>query len=234
DAELVGLARACLAVERDHRPRHAGVVAEAVTAYREGVAERLRVAELARATAEVQRAAAQARAADEGRRRRLAAALAATLLALVLLGGGGAWWLAGKRAEAERAVQQAHQEARGLHDQARAAGLGGPLAWTKALTAAPRADGLLAGAWVAPPLRHEVGEVLRQVQEEFTGVERDRELLARLAEIRTQKEDDFGLADTDQQYAQLFREQGLDVDSLPAAEAAALIRARSPQVVTEL
>jgi serine/threonine-protein kinase len=234
DAELVGLARACLAVERDHRPRHAGVVAEAVTAYREGVAERLRVAELARATAEVERAAAQARVVEEGKRRKLTAALGAALLALVLLGGGGAWWLAGKRVEAERAVQQAHQEARGLHDLARAAGLGDPLAWTKALTAAQRADGLLAGAWVSPPLRHEVGELLRQVQEEFTGVERDRELLARLADIRTQKEDDFGLADTDQQYAQLFREQGLDVDSLPAAEAAALIRARSPQVVTEL
>src|SRR5262249_40017815 len=53
EAELVGLARACLAFRREDRPRHAGVVAEAVTAYLAGVAERLRRAEVARATAEV-------------------------------------------------------------------------------------------------------------------------------------------------------------------------------------
>src|SRR5262249_30682477 len=133
EAELVGLAWACLAFRRDERPRHAGVVAEAMTAYLAGVAERLKVAEIARATAE--RAAALARAEAERKRRRLTAALAMTVLTLGAVGGGGAWWLSEKRAEAEREVSLAYREARGLHERARAAGVRDHLAWTRAVDA---------------------------------------------------------------------------------------------------
>ena len=49
DAELVALAKDCLAREPEDRPRNAGAVAERVTAYLTGVQERLRVAEVARA-----------------------------------------------------------------------------------------------------------------------------------------------------------------------------------------
>src|SRR5262245_14172619 len=66
DAELVGLARDCLATEAEDRPRDAGEVARAVTAYLAGVQERLRAAEL-------ERVAARGRA-------RLAAAVAASVL----------------------------------------------------------------------------------------------------------------------------------------------------------
>jgi hypothetical protein len=45
DAELVALAKACLAAEPDARPRDAGVVAQKVAAYLAGVQERLRAAE---------------------------------------------------------------------------------------------------------------------------------------------------------------------------------------------
>src|SRR5262245_28268298 len=140
EGQLVGLARACLAPKRDERPRDAGVVAEAVTAYLAGVQERLQAAEVRRATAEVEAAA-------ERKRRRLTVALAAAVLALGALGGGGAWWLSGQRAEAERAVQLARQQAQGLHEQARAAGVGDPLAWTRAVDAAQHADGLATGGW---------------------------------------------------------------------------------------
>jgi eukaryotic-like serine/threonine-protein kinase len=75
DAELIGLAGACLAVEPRNRPRHAGEIVRGLTAYMAGVQERLRAAELARA-AEAARAdearataaaAEQARAAEEAR-----------------------------------------------------------------------------------------------------------------------------------------------------------------------
>src|SRR5207248_1171633 len=68
DAELVALARECLAAAPEDRPPDAGAVAARMTAYRAGVAERLR-------RAEVERAGALARAAADRRARRLAVAL---------------------------------------------------------------------------------------------------------------------------------------------------------------
>ena len=86
EAELIGLARDCLAAERDERPRNAGEVARRLTAYLAGVQERLRAAELARVEA-------QARAAEERKRRRLTVALAASVLVTAgVVGGGWAYW----------------------------------------------------------------------------------------------------------------------------------------------
>ncbi len=52
DAELIDLARRCLAAEKTQRPRDAGAVSQAVLTYQAGVQERLRAAELARAAAQ--------------------------------------------------------------------------------------------------------------------------------------------------------------------------------------
>ena len=87
DAELVGLARDCLAAEPEHRPRNAGEVARRMSAYQAGVQDRLRAAELARVEA-------QTRAEEERKRRRVTVALAASVLGLVLLVGGGWAYLA--------------------------------------------------------------------------------------------------------------------------------------------
>ena len=62
DAELVALARDCLAAEPEDRPRDAGVVAERITAYLAGRAG-------AAAAAERERAVAEARAVEERKRR---------------------------------------------------------------------------------------------------------------------------------------------------------------------
>jgi serine/threonine-protein kinase len=123
DAELIGLAKRCLAAEPWDRPRDAGQVAEAVAAYQNSVAERLRQAELAHAaevarTEEAQataaqerkaREAAQARAVAERRARRLTLALAASVLALVVVGVAGGLRL--QQQEAERTVEAARQRA---------------------------------------------------------------------------------------------------------------------------
>ncbi len=74
DAELVGLAKECLAAEPSGRPRDARDMARRITAYRAGVQERLRAAELARVEA-------QARAEEEAKRRGLADQLAASAVA---------------------------------------------------------------------------------------------------------------------------------------------------------
>jgi WD40 repeat protein/tRNA A-37 threonylcarbamoyl transferase component Bud32 len=113
DAELVALTRACLAPEREDRPRDAGGVVSRLSSYLAGVQERLRAAELSRAAEsaraeEAQRtaAAAEGQAKAERRARRMTSALAASILALVGLGGGGLAWFQGRHA---RQLADEHQ-----------------------------------------------------------------------------------------------------------------------------
>jgi serine/threonine-protein kinase len=106
DAELVRLAKACLAAEPSDRPRDAGAVAEAVTAYRAGVQERLRQAEVERAAAQARVEEARATAVAERRaRRRMAGLVAAVALsALLVVAGLLTWgWL---RSEQVRTVNE--------------------------------------------------------------------------------------------------------------------------------
>jgi tetratricopeptide (TPR) repeat protein len=125
DAELIALAKRCLAPKPEDRPRDAGEVAAAVTEYQRSVAERLRRAELARAAGEARAEEARATAKQERRARRLAVALAAAAVLLVVLGGGGWLWLQGQRAarlaENNGAVMEALNQATALRDQARPA-----------------------------------------------------------------------------------------------------------------
>jgi WD40 repeat protein/Flp pilus assembly protein TadD len=81
DAELIALAKRCLAAERGNRPRHAGEVAQAVATYLAGVEERAR-------QAEQERAAAEARSVEERKRRRVTVGLLGVsgVAALALVG----------------------------------------------------------------------------------------------------------------------------------------------------
>jgi serine/threonine-protein kinase len=93
EAELVRLAKGCLAARAESRPRDGGAVAATVTAYRGSVQERLRQAELERAAERARAEAAQARARAERRARRVTAGLAMAMVAVVvLLAAGGLWW----------------------------------------------------------------------------------------------------------------------------------------------
>jgi tetratricopeptide (TPR) repeat protein len=95
DPEVIALARRCLNPSPDERPQNAGVVAEAVAAYQAGVQERLRTAELGRA-------AAQAKAGEERKRRRLTVVLAAAVVLIVLGSSGAALWYFDDQARQER------------------------------------------------------------------------------------------------------------------------------------
>ncbi len=103
DPELVGLAEACLAAEREDRPDDASAVAGRLSAHQESVHRRMREAELAHAAegarvdeakktaiAEAMRAeAAEARARAERQARRSLLGLAAAVLALTVMGARG-------------------------------------------------------------------------------------------------------------------------------------------------
>lgn len=101
EAELIALAKSCLAAAPRDRPRDAGVVVTVLNAHLAGVQERLRAAELARARAE-------STAAEERKRRLLVMGLAASILALAALTGSGGLWLTHERAaRAEASSRQA-------------------------------------------------------------------------------------------------------------------------------
>jgi serine/threonine-protein kinase len=244
DAELLRIARSCLAPDPNDRPRNAGVVAQDVSAYLTSVAERLRAAELASARA-------AARAEQERKARRLTVALAASVLALVLLGGGGwLWWEQDRRSRAAATageVNQALAEASRLWGQARTAPAGEMRRWTEALAAARRARGLLAAGEGDEDLQQRVHQLsagldreARAAQRRAEEIEQDRDMLARLEEARLQraevKDGAFDQARTAPAYAAAFRHYGVDVERLSPAEAAARLRRRAirPQLAAAL
>ena len=105
DAELVAIAKKCLAKDPTARPADAGEVATLVAAHRAGVEDRLRAAER-------EAAAALAKAAEQRKKRRWQLALAASVLVLAGLIGFGAWWrekaaTEATRIEGERKTEQA-------------------------------------------------------------------------------------------------------------------------------
>lgn len=109
DPELVALAKHCLSPNPADRPPDATAVARVVAAHRAGVEDRLRQAELDRAAAEAKaaeevntRREAEAREAERKKRRRVQLALAAAGVLLLLGGGAGAWWADKQRAEIAR------------------------------------------------------------------------------------------------------------------------------------
>lgn len=106
DAELVALCKQLLAPRAVDRPADGKAVADAVADYRASVEQRLR-------NAETERAAAEARMAEQRKKRRVQLALSAALVALVGLVGLGAWWqdrqAANQRLDEERR-QQAERE----------------------------------------------------------------------------------------------------------------------------
>ena len=82
DAELIELALRCLAPAASDRPRDAGEVARATSAYLSGVQDRLHAAE-------IDRAQAQARAGEERKRRKTQFRMAAGILLALLAGIAG-------------------------------------------------------------------------------------------------------------------------------------------------
>ena len=85
-------------------------------------------------------------------------------------------------------------------------------------------------------LRKQVEDLAAELAVERQQAEapRDRCLLDRLVDIRSAEADDRGGWSTDAAYADAFRDAGLDVAALSAAEATERIRARPPEVVTAL
>jgi tetratricopeptide (TPR) repeat protein len=162
------------------------------------------------------------------RRGPLRAALWASSLVVVLASAGGLLWYSRERAQRREAttrdVLEACQEANLWRTRART---GDPTAWGKALAAVSRARTLLERGEGDAQLVGRVQELREELQEEET----NRRLVASLDEIRQRQSeihvDAFDLTRADQEYAQAFKDAGIDVETLEPAEAAEQIRARA-------
>jgi tetratricopeptide (TPR) repeat protein len=226
DAELVALARSCLAAAPKHRPRDAGIIVSGLTAYLRGVEGRLREAELAQARAETL-------AAGERRRRLLTLALAGSVLATVLV-GAAAWGLTERERKRREgalvtAVDGALADASKKRALARAAG-GDPIPWVEAIEAARRAELLLGSGAPGTGLRDRVHAFVSELVRErdvVATVEKDRRIVERLAAILN----DLGVhndeAKTDSEFSSAFRAYGVDLDQLDSL-AAGKVLAASP------
>jgi tetratricopeptide (TPR) repeat protein len=234
DAELVALAKACLAPERAQRPRQAGEVAEAMAAYQAQVQERLRRAEL-------ERAQAQVKVAEERKRRRLGLALALALLVLLAGVGAVAYWYQqerqARRAQAEGGVRLNLKEATVLGERAWTL-IDNPPSWKTTLDAAVAAVQRAEAIVEQEPelVGGELAQEVAQVQARLLADERDRKLLAAFDQAREEQ----SLLDASgkrlkwaESYTLLkgaLQKYGLPVGGSTPERAAALLRGRPPVV----
>ena len=141
DPELVALARRCLSLDQEDRPRDAGVLTQELTAYLNAVDQRLRQAELATVTA-------QTRAVEETKRRRLTFRLAAGILLTLLTGLAASLWQMNRALTAEEqtaaALVQVTTE-RDQKEQARQAATQAQLLTQRRLEQIEKGTDLLAG-----------------------------------------------------------------------------------------
>ncbi len=218
ESELSALAKDCLAIEREDRPRDGGAVAERVTAYLAGVQARVQAAER-------ERAVAVARAIEERRRRKLQLGLAAAVLALTTLGGLSTTYYLQQRAARAAAVDRILGRAVTLRDQA-GAEPEEPSRWQVALAAVEQAE-----AGGDATARDRLLALHSEIKEGVNAARRDRALFDRLVDVRSAGTDDLDGFATDAAYAAAFRDAGIDFASLTPAEAGTKCRAR-PRSVT--
>jgi serine/threonine-protein kinase len=228
DQEVIALTRACLSPEALDRPKDAQAVADGLTAYLDGVQERLRKAELAEAEA-------KARAIEEAKRRRLSLLLAGTVLLALSLGGGWLWVVNERdtrQAQLTRDVNDALTQATALREKAKAVSTGGAALFAQAREQTQRALALIDNGLADPTLVDQV----RRLQTELDEEEQDRKLLAALEEARLAlgtfkgSENRFAFEEAVPRFRVAFRDYGLPAGAGTPAAAAERIRRRPAEI----
>jgi serine/threonine-protein kinase len=238
EAELVRLAKDCLAARPACRPADGSAVAARVTEYLAGVQERLRCAEIGQARAE-------ARAEGERKRRRLAVALTAVMLLLLLAGGSAAWLVQQQRASQREADNKAlAMLARGrslLEEGWRANDL------ARINEAKAEADAARRAA-ASAAVEQQVAAFGQEVEQRLERTRKNGTLLLALLDVAFPGETSPG--DTvdpggmmvlemaqpsmEEQYAAAFRSWGVDVDAGSETEVLARLRDEPEPVLDEV
>ncbi len=215
DPELIALTEACLSPERDDRPRHAGEVAGRIDAYRTGVQERLRQAELTRAEETARAEEATKRARVERDRLRLAVALAASILVLVVLGGGGSFWFYRQRQARLSSVEAMLVRVQTLREQAETRGAD-PLPWREAMAAAEQAVASIGDLTATVPGRR-LSALRDTIAEDEKRAKRETALMADLADVRARR--GLDKMEAEKGYPKAFQRYGLDLTTTPVEQA---------------
>ncbi len=239
EPDLVSLAKRCLAPDPAGRPADAGEVAKSVASLRADAEQRARHAEMDRACAEV-------KSAEERKRRRVQRALALAVLGLVTVAGFAAWWVESVRSarKADQLTRDAETKARHLATERDVVAAlneaqllreegwkqaDDPARWALTLTAArsalQRAVGLI-GDWMPTD---EVGRRLIATRDGLRQDDRDRTLITELDRIAEENDFQFlmpmslttGPADRN---AAAFRSHGIDLATIPTDEAVAWLK----------
>jgi tetratricopeptide (TPR) repeat protein len=251
DAELIGLARRCLAAQRDERSRHAGEVAEAVVAYLAAVEARARQAEQERAAAAARAEEAKATAAAERRAKRMTVGLAVAALLLAATGGSVAWIVQQQHAVALARKQEAERRAVDRMDQARVLLDAGWQAndLTKLVDAranAEQATEIANGA--DESIREKAAQLHDEVKARIEATDKNRALLTALLMVTESRETQSyqkgggvvglpnALLTVDEQFAAAFRlwEPDLDFDRNTVDEIVTRFESQPESVVQEV
>jgi serine/threonine protein kinase len=239
DAELIALARDCLAPVAASRPASAGVVVTRLVSFLEARESQLRQLEL-------DAARARARAEEQRKRRRmLASAAAAVCLACVF--GGLYWWIQKSRSDARQAelttrVEATVQQALILRGQAEASEKNRLAHYKDALAQVKEAGAMAASGGLNTALASQVQNLQAAIEREVAlagSAEKDLRFRARLREIETQTGDDLRGLDQDfpgavARYAAAFAEYGIDPTNWTPAQLAAWTSQHDSAFATEV
>jgi serine/threonine-protein kinase len=233
DNDLVRLAKACLTPDLAERPRHAGLVAEAVAAYQTQVQQRLQQAEVARAQALI-------KVQEERRRRRVTLALAAAVVVLLLGGSATGWWYLQQAAQQQRRLGEAHKGIEASLTEAsklREVGLqqvDNPVAWGTTLAAARTALEHARTLLNQEPdlAATALAQQVQQAQTRLAEDEKDWQLLAAYDQVRLEQSQwdltgrRFKEAESYPRLTQALADYGLAIGRLEPREAATRLRQR--------
>jgi serine/threonine-protein kinase len=249
DADLVALAKRCLAPNPLARPKDAGQLAAQLTAYLESVEARLRQAELDRARSELEAREEAKRIeiklAEERKRRKVQLALAAAVLLLVVGIGAAGWWHQQQRQQADTSLLRGMDEARHTWNQAKQGPFGDVRLFREAEAAARRIAVLAGNSPASPTVRRQAEELAEEIAGEAEAAARDARLRDDLLEVIGPQpgpawREEHGVLtkppppSLEKQFAAAFRAWGVDVETTPTEETAARFRARPAAVVAEV
>jgi len=225
DAELIELCRRSLSPTRADRPRNASILAKAIGDHLSAVEERARAAEVASAQAKAaaaDQAAAERNARLDSDRARRARRRVIALTAAILLVAVGAT-LTYVTLENTRRGREDAIAGDVTSELGKARRLQGAGRWDEALRVARGAVALAQAASADSATTTRASDALRQVEDaaataatEAERIQRNRDFLGRLEEVRETGGRTALPGVVDRGYADAFREFGLDPESSPA------------------
>ncbi|MHC5114348.1 MAG: serine/threonine-protein kinase [Planctomycetota bacterium] len=216
DAELIAIARSCLAPDPADRPASAPAVAQALTEHLASVERRARDAEIAAAEAAT-------RAQQERRARRLVIALAGAILLALVIGAGALFGFERERAARAVEVAAALESASVLFGEAKAAPVGDDRAWDRLIESATNLE-ILSEREIDRSTRDRVEQFLAEV----AVARRDRAMLERIEQLviyGATHEDPESWIWMEQELREAYIDYGIDLDNASKAEIARQIAA---------